>query len=230
MKPNMHLSSETIDQIVRNVMRDMQSRKPATSFAVPVTRQLTDDLTSVVRIDSKVITEEVLVKANAAGRAVALSPAAVMTPSARDFIRRNAVRLASRVHGSAAATSRLVIGIGADSMAVSAAGAAGWRSLMTATEIEAATIAAQHEFPGIVICGGEPSVVACLLNRNPEMRAAVITRSTDLVTLTTVMNPQVVCLESSGWSFGELLRLLRSLATSTAAPASWNELSAGGVR
>ena len=111
----MHLSSDTIDQIVRNVMRDMQSRKSSTSLAAPVTRQLTDDLTSVVRIDSKVITEEVLVRANAAGRAVALSPAAVMTPSGRDFIRRNAVRLASRVHGSAAATSRLVIGIGADS-------------------------------------------------------------------------------------------------------------------
>lgn len=226
----MHLSSETIDQIVQNVMRDMQSRESSTSPAAPVTLHATDDLTSVVRIDNKVITEEVLVKAQAGGRAVALSPAAVMTPSARDFIRRNGVRLASRVQGSAAATNGLLIGIGSETLANSAAGAAGWKTLVTATEIEAATIAAQHEVPGVVTYGGEPSVVACLLNRNAAMRAAVVTRSTDLVTLTAVMNPQVVCLESSGWSFGELLRLLRALSTSASVPATWKELSAGGVR
>lgn len=226
----MHLSSETIDQIVRNVMRDMQSRKSSNGPTAPITVQPVEDLASVVRIDNKVITEEVLVKARAAGRAVALSPAAVMTPSARDFIRRNDVRLASRAQGSAAATSGLLIGIGSETLAFSAAGAAGWKTLATASEIDAATIVSRQEVPAIVTCGGEPSVVACLLNRNPAMRAAVITRSTNLVTLATVMNPQVVCLESFGWSFGELLRTLRSLSTSGLVPTTWKELSAGGAR
>ena len=227
----MHLSSETIDQIVRNVMRDMQPRNSSNGPAAPITVQPVEDLASVVRIDNKVITEEVLVKAQAAGRAVAFSPAAVMTPSARDFIRRNDVRLASQVHGSVTAVSGLLIGIGGNSTAISAAAAAGWKAQTAATEIDASTIAAQHVISGIVTCcGGEPSVVACLLNRNSAMRAAVITRTTNLVTLATVMNPQVVCLESSGWSFGELLRLFRTLAPSAPVPATWKEMSAGGMR
>lgn len=227
----MHISSETIDQIVRNVMRDMQSRTTSSGPAAPVQLQTTEDLTSAVRIESKLITEDVLVAARAAGRIISVNPTAVMTPSARDFIRKNAVRLASQVHGSVTAVSGLLIGIGGNSTAISAAAAAGWKAQTAATEIDASTIAAQHVISGIVTCcGGEPSVVACLLNRNSAMRAAVITRTTNLVTLATVMNPQVVCLESSGWSFGELLRLFRTLAPSAPVPATWKELSAGGMR
>jgi hypothetical protein len=73
-------------------------------------------------------------------------------------------------------------------------------------------------------------VVACLLNRSAEIRAAVITKATNLLTLTTVMSPHVVCLDASGWSFGDILKLLRSLAVVSHAPATWNELPAGGMR
>ena len=226
----MHISSETIDQIVQNVMRDMQSGRTSSGLAAPVKSHAAADLTTVLRIDSKVITEDVLVAANAAGRVIALNPAAVMTPSARDFIRRHDVRMTSRVQANVAATSGLLIGIGPNPMAIAAAAAAGWKTLTTGTEIDAATIAARHLVSGIVTCGGEPSVVACLLNRRPAVRAAVVTRATNLVTLTTVMNPQVMCLEPSGWMFGELLRLFRSLATSAPAPVTWNELAAGDVQ
>ena len=75
--------------------------------------------------------------------------------------------------------------------------------------------------------GGEPSIVACVLNRNPAVRAAGITRSTNLAALTSLMNPQVVCLDSTAWSFAELLRLLRGLSMSAAIPKHWKELAGG---
>ena len=227
----MHINSETIDQIVRNVMRDMQPRTTSTSLAAPVRIPAPDSSEAIVQIDSKVITEEVLNAARAAGRIIAINPDAVVTPSARDYIRRNAVQLTSRMVGSVTATSGLLIGIGASSLAFSAAAAADWKTLAVSTEREAAAITAQHITTGLVTCiGGEPSVVACLLNRNQAVRAAVVTRVTNLVTLAALMNPQVVCLEASGWSFGELLKVFRSLAATRTAPVDWQEMADGGVR
>ncbi len=224
----MTISAEFIEQIVQNVMRGMQS--PATT---PGDSALVVTDTGTLTISSRVVTEPVLIAAKAAGRAIALHPGAVITPSGRDFIRRNSVRLSSRISGAdGTVTTGTLISVGTNSTADSAGSAAGWKTLTASTEFAAAAAAADNLSRGIVTCcGGEPSVVACLLNRNPAMRAAVITPATDLLTLMSLMRPQIVCVASSGWSFGELLKLLRALAVSSVAPAAtWIELSDGGAR
>jgi hypothetical protein len=228
----MTISAEFIDQIVHNVMREMQTRKTSdapTALMEPVTNRASADRT--ISISSRVLSEKVLVTANAAGRAISLQPGTVITPSGRDYIRKNGVRLTSEVGGTGSASlSGVFVAVGIHAT-TSAASAAGWKALNATTEFEAADLASQHATTGIVACcGGEPSVVACLLNRNPAMRAAVITRATNLVTLATVLSPQVVCLDSSGWSFGDVLRLLRSLAIPPKTPAHWKEISAGSKR
>jgi len=229
----MTISAEFIDQIVHSVMREMQIRKPSNAAAAltkPIVNATPADPT--ISIGSRVLSERVLVSANAAGRAISLQPGTVITPSGRDYIRKNGVRLTSDVSNTgtgSASLSGTFIAIGANTT-TSVASAAGWKSLISSSDCDAASLASQHISSGIVACcGGEPSVVACLLNRNPQVRAAVITRTTNLVKLTTAMNPQVVCLESTGWSFGELLRLLRGLVMTTPAPNDWKEL-AGGAR
>ena len=228
----MTISTEFIDQIVHNVMREMQSRKTSNAPAAltePIVSKTRTDQT--IRISSRVLSENVLVTANAAGRAISLQPGTVITPSGRDYIRKNGVRLTSDVSGSGAASlSGTFVAIGTHTT-TSAASAAGWKALTASTEFDAATLASQHAATGIVACcGGEPSIVACILNRNPAVRAAVITRATNLVTLITVMSPQIVCLDSAGWTFGDILRLLRSLAVPPNTPAHWKEISAGSTR
>lgn len=220
----MNISAEYIDQIVQNVMREMQTRVPMMDVSAPVeTRQTA--AAETLQIGSRVVSENVLTSANAAGRAITLAAGAVITPSGRDYIRKNGVRLVSDVGlKNSASNGGTFISIG-DITTSSAAAAAGWKMLTAPTEFGAAALASEKLATGIVTSfGGEPSVVACLLNRNPAVRAAVVTRTTNLATLTSVMNPQVVCLDSTGWSFAELLRLLRGLSMSSVIPKQWKEI------
>ena len=215
-------------------MREMQTRVPMSDAAAPfVKKQQTAETKQsttleALQIGCRVVSENVLITANAAGRAISLSPGAVITPSGRDYIRKNAVRMASDVGGkNNGAVSGTFIVIGGSSTS-SAASAAGWKTVTATTEFEAATLASEKLTTGLVTSfGGEPSVVACLLNRNPAVRCAVVTRTTNLMTLSSVMNPQVVCLDSTGWSFAELLRLLRGLTLSSMVPKHWKELTGG---
>jgi hypothetical protein len=223
----MTISEQFIDQIVQNVMREMQTRVPMTNVSAPVVTRQTATL-ETLQIGSRVVSENVLIIANAAGRAISLAAGAVITPSGRDYIRKNGVRLASEVGGKTdTSISGTFIAIG-DSTTSSAASAAGWKTLTAKTEFDAAALASEKLTSGMVTSfGGEPSIVACLLNRNPAVRAAVVTRTTNLATLISAMNPQVVCLDSMGWSFAELLRLLRGLTMSAAIPKQWEELAGG---
>ena len=226
-KKTMTISAEYIDQIVQNVMREMQTRVPMATVSAPVvTRQ--NSAPETLQIGSRVISENVLITANAAGRAITLAAGAVITPSGRDYIRKNGVRLSSNVAGNSGTShggTFIVIGDNSNS---SAASAAGWKTLNANTEFDAAIMASKVFTTGMVTSfGGEPSIVACVLNRNPAVRAAVITRSTNLAALTSLMNPQVVCLDSTAWSFAELLRLLRGLSMSAAIPKHWKELAGG---
>ncbi len=225
----MTINEQFIDQIVHNVMREMQTRVPMTTVSAPVATNQTATL-ETLQIGSRVVSENVLIAANAAGRAISLAAGAVITPSGRDYIRKNGVRLSSDVAGKSDTShggTFIVIG---DNLNSSAASAAGWKTLTAKTELDAAILASKVFTTGMVTSfGGEPSIVACVLNRNPAVRAAVITRSTNLAALTSLMNPQVVCLDSTAWSFVELLRLLRGLSMFAAIPKHWKEL-AGGER
>ena len=229
----MTISAQFIDQIVQSVMREMQTRVPMIDAAAPtVTKSSAETKTETLQIRSRVVSENVLIIANAAGRAISLQPGAVMTPSGREFIRKNKVRMTSPVGGKISSPGvGTFIAVGASSTIHAAAAAAGWNTIAASTEFDAAGVAAENLGGGIVTCcGGEPAIVACLLNRSSAVRAAVIARTTNLVTLITVMSPQVVCLDSSGWSFGDILRLLRSLTAPSSTPGHWKEIAAGSTR
>jgi hypothetical protein len=230
----MTIDATYIDQIVQNVMREMRSRTTVAAASAPVANAnlaVTSNSTSL-QIAARVVSEDILVAAKAAGRSIALQPGAIVTPSGRDFIRKHNVTITgSSPAKTSVATTGSFIAVGAIPTCQSAASAAGWKVIAAGSEFEAAEVARKTLTAGLVVsCGGEPSVVACLLNRSAEVRAAVITKATNLLTLTTVMSPHVVCLDASGWSFGDILKLLRSLAVVSHAPATWNELPAGGMR
>jgi hypothetical protein len=232
----MTISADYIEQIVRNVMREMQARvapvDAVTSVGIHSTLGVVE--ADTLRISSRVVSENILLEAQASGRTISIEPGAIITPSGRDYIRRNNIRVSSQIGGKRAeATWGTLITVGPNPVVQSAAATAGWRTLTASAEPKAALLASENLTKGMVVCcGGEPSVVACLLNRNHTVRAAVVTRATNLVTLSSVMNPQVVCLESAAWSFGDVLKLLRGFSAtgSETVPTGWRELAAGGIR
>jgi hypothetical protein len=186
--------------------------------------QTTEAPTSLT-IAAKVVSEDILIAAQAAGRTIVVQAGAIITPSGKDYIRKNGVTVAgSALNKPVTVSTGTFIVIGSNATFQSAASATGWKTSAVSNEHDAAMVAVQSLKNGITVtCGGEPSVVACLLNRNPDVRAAVITKATNLLTLTTVMSPQVVCLDSSGWSFGDILKLLRSLSAANR-PQGWKEI------
>jgi hypothetical protein len=230
----MTITVEFIDQIVRTVLREMQSRTVSSQSAPNSTehaQQSADGSAELLRIHEPVVTEAVLVHAGAADRAISLIPGAVLTPSGRDYVRKNNIRLSSSVSRASRSVSPstkhvaevqgLLIALPGSAIAVSSAAAAGWGSITVQNDSEAAAKAAELARVRSVVCfGGEASLVACLLNRNAAIRAAVIESSTDLTSLNQVMAPNVLCLNSLGWSFGSLLRLMRT----------WNRNTSGGIR
>jgi hypothetical protein len=221
----MTFDSAYIDRIVQSVMQDLASRSPVASARCSASAVAEGANETPLHVAARVITGDVLTAARAGGRTITVPAGAVFTPTGRDFIRKHQVRIASASSGGQqAATGGFLITIGPLSTCCTAAQAAGWKTEVVGDEHAAAALAATKLQSGVVACcGGEPSIVACLLNRNPATRAAVITRNTNLQTLSAVMSPQVVCLESSGWSFGELLKLMR-LLTAGSQPRGWREL------
>jgi hypothetical protein len=225
----MTFSSQKIEAITQSVLRELHARGVVSAAA-----QNTNGGTStasVAVLQQKVITEDTLAAAGAAGHSLAIPAGAIITPSGHDYIRRHAVSISSEFPSASAATTGALISVGNCSAASSAAAAVNWNIVAAACEFEAAAeaekVAASHP---VACCGGQPSIAACLMNRNTSLRAAVVTQTTDMDLLVSAMNPQVICLDSNGWTYTELRRLFqRMTAASSDTPAGWSEIT-GGAR
>lgn len=229
----MNLNSQQIEMVTAGVLQELRSRgviaSTANSGASTAETVAVADTECAVPA-GQVITEECLVRLSAAGRTVAIPPTAIITPSGRDYIRQHGISVKRGTKASLQGSGTLLT-IGDCPSAVSAAGVAGWQSESADCEWSAARLTlSQIESNGrVVCCGGQPAIVSCLLNRDPNCRAAVITPGAAHRQLVELMNPQVWCLSPEGWSFAELLHLFRASGlTDVSAPSNWRE--AGGRR
>ena len=250
----MNFSSQQIESIIQSVMRELMSRgvhvgtkypisgagdaaprSLATTADVSATDQpATAGPTDALVISGKVITEDSLASAHAAGRAVQFQAGAIVTPSGHDFIRRHQVILAGTAPAATGITSTGIVVSQSCHAAASAADTAGWQLITAGCERDAARVSVQHfdhaaaqgSLPvRIVCCVDVPAATACLLNRRDSLRAAVLDPAAESKTLLSLMNPHVLCLESSRWSFTALLRLLKQLSrVSLTTPADWKEV------
>lgn len=224
----MSIAPAQIETIVRQVLAELQVLRQTSAAATSGNGANTGSASSTasdrVQLTETVITETVLAGAGTAGRTVLLVPGAVITPSGRDYIRRHRVR----IDATTAAAGNNAGTIVADSPAPAlqaAAASSGWKIVQAASSADAAVKCLPLLSAGRVICATQfPAVTACLLNRSPQHRVAVLTREDDIAELVREMNPHVVCLNTSGWAFSELLRLTKQLRLSDAQPQSWSEL------
>ncbi len=179
-------------------------------------------------VDSRVITEDLLAGLDPAERHIRITPGAVITPSGRDYIRRHGLTVqSSTTHAiSGAVGSGRVWIVGEAASMTSAAQSAGWEAAQVTGNFDAANQVAQAGTDvRNVCCSSQPSIIACLLNRNTNRRSAVITESTCLTELCTEMNPDTVCLSPVGWSVTGLRRVLMRLSEAAQRPTAWRELT-----
>ncbi|MBL8814556.1 MAG: hypothetical protein JNL58_00905 [Planctomyces sp.] len=232
----MSINSQLVEQIVQQVLREISSRQTTGARPVAASAKADDGLL----IQSKVITEEVLVGAGASGRLVRLVPGSVITPTGRDYIRKHGVRLSSSlngIHGGSTTGTGEMLQVKNSQAAATAAGILNWKLTTVADERSAAAWILKERKSGPVFSvGGDASVIACLLNRNRNIRAAVVTRPTSVESLRDAMNPNVYCCDGVGWSAVDVVRSARcavakgcgvatgGAGSAGAVPGSWKEL------
>lgn len=223
----MNFSSQQIEAITQRVLRELNSRGIAVANARSLngkSQAAPNPDASGLPLNDKVITEDSLVAAAAAGRTISVAAGAIITPSGHDYIRRHGITITSTVARKTASTTGTIITVGDCSAATSAASTAGWTALTAGCERDAASKARKLIGSPVVCCGGVASITACLLNRSEQVRAAVVTLQTDVPGLTAAMQPNVLCLEAA-WAFSQLLKLLRGHSAGKGTPADWKELS-----
>lgn len=217
----MTFTSEFVDEVVRNVMRELNLPQTSGSAAPASTG-------SRLALTDRVITEEVLLGRVAAGGSVSIPTGAVITPSGRDYIRRHQLCVSRGASGSSGEGQQgQLLVVGEAPGVTAAAKSAGWEIVSAGGTFDAANQVARRSCQQrTVCCSAQPAVIACLVNRNSSRRAAVLSSDMCLTDLLSSMNPDTVCLSPVGWSFAELMRVFRCLADeAVAVPGEWRELS-----
>lgn len=239
----MFADDQLVDRIVQEVLREIAARQtPAgastkTSGEKPSGESVKTTIETAISLSGKVVTEAILAEAGAAGRLVILKPGSVLTPSGRDFIRRNGVRISSSA-GVASTTKSgtgvklettrgRIFQVGRCTAAAALAGILRWELSVFESESAAAQEAVQKvgESP-ILIAGGNASLMTCLLNRHTDVRAAVWVRPDSVASTNAGMNPNIVCCDCIGWSISDLTNAARQLSPGMRVPAGWKELVA----
>lgn len=231
----MLFSSEQVELITQQVLRRLRARGVLLQASgVPASVQPvsagTDVVSGTVAGDAEiclpgvVITERELQSAGAAGRSVRVADEVVITPSGREFIRRNKVQL-RRISSSTGSQDRLLLVlIGRQMTAETAGRSVGWNPVSVCDSAAAVQLLTEETRRPAVTCGGVPSVISCLLNRNSAVRAAVIPAPGDLDEIQTQMNPDVYCVNAARWTVTDLTLMLRDISTrDTGVPAAWKE-------
>lgn len=179
---------------------------------------------SGIEVYGRIITEDTLIAANAERQSIRISSGAVMTPSARDYIRRNQIDVSNSKLAQPTALNGVAIVSTSSTTLQAALKTAEWPVVSATTDFHAATEVVTTENTMMLCSVQQPSVAACLLNRSHRFRAAVVHPSDDFTALQTTMHPNVICLSPTGWSIAGFMTLLKELSVGTNRPSLWKEI------
>jgi hypothetical protein len=208
-----------IEQIVAEVMRRLI---PTASSALASSETNNGKTT---QLTDSIISADVLAEKVAGRKTVVVGARAIVTPSARDWLRHNKVEL---IHGATATTvsaamksDKLVITHSASQTIdrvledASRQSNGGWNR----NSVESAEDAAKKAIGElrrassrvIVVLTSEPEVVACLANRNEKVKAAVVADAAAVARVKSGLDGNVFVVDPAGRSFFELRNILRQI-------------------
>lgn len=261
------MSDELIDRIVRGVLETLQSpadtvrsspvavtspavaAPSASSAATPSTPPAPSPLT----LGEMVITGPALEAAWKNQKQLQVAPKALLTPSARDFLKKRKIEVIRT--GSRTAENPAKPGSSTAAPAVETGSTVRWRVFVvqshpqldrvledairgTSTKLDrivpgsvheataaAITAITRAEIDGGIVLTHQTLVAACKANRNSKIRAAAIRTVADLHEARRQLAPNLICLDPAGKSYFELRNLLKTSITGPApnAPASWTD-------
>jgi len=215
-----------IEQIVAEVMR----RLMPTASSAPASSETNNGQSA--QLTDSVITADVLAEKAANQKSVVVGERAIVTPSARDWLRHNKVEL---IHETTAASTGVAasVQVTSDKLVIThSAGQTvdrvledagrqtngGWNRKSVESADEAAKKAIgelrRESSRVIVVLTSEPEVVACLANRNEQVKAAVVADAAAVARVKSGLDGNVFVVDPTGRSFFELRNILRRVQSS----------------
>ncbi len=214
----MSIDTRLIDEIVAGVLRQLGAPVAASNNPPSLPADSSDQ--TLVDLQHKVITGDLL-DANAAGaKHVRLAAGAVITPTGRDWLRKR------RVAWETAKTQQGVKTHGWRLLVVSTTPAIdqlseqivteGWNRQLAGDADEAAdgsvSTLCRGEANGVVVISHAPERVACRANRNAQVRGAAVRSVSDVQRVRADLNANLFAISPEGKSYFELRTLLRTIA------------------
>jgi hypothetical protein len=208
------LDQQQLERIVVSVISRLMTPAPSSSSATSG---------STPFIEEPVITQDLLIGRVNGSRTVRVGPRAILTPSARDFLRVRGIECVRDANsGSASAMAARPRWIALVSKATSTVTSAlaslgdGGSSLeqrLVGSAIEAAQqgvgLLCRGDAAGVAVFTDEPEVVACIANRNASARAAVVASVAQVSELQRSLGVNFAAVNPVGMSLFELRNVLR---------------------
>lgn len=228
------LDSATIDRIVQNVLKQLSPSSAGARFeakaappkaAAPVSAPAAKPVTveTAVSLADIVITGDLLAeRVKTAGGRVVVSPKAILTPTAKDFVRLHRLEVVrsavEKKAASAKATWKLIVVTNASAIdrLYPELGAAWSRELLGCPD-DAATLViselSRGEIDGAVILARQSFRAACRANRHEKVRAAAVRDASDIRLARGEMRLNTIAIDPSGKTYFELRNMFAAFTT-----------------
>jgi hypothetical protein len=207
-----------IERIVAEVMGKL---RPVQTNARPSVESKTD---ARFRLSENVITADLLAENSGGKSVVEVSSRAIVTPSARDWLKQNRIELTRGTNAKASTNQQksdwlLVVQTAGEAVEAvlddaGRSGSIGSRRETASDAASATKVAAAAVERGgkCVVFSAEPDIVACLANRNETVRAAVVADAATVDRVKSGLDANAIVVDPTGRGFFELRNLLRRIA------------------
>jgi hypothetical protein len=213
----MNFTPETVELIVQRVLEHLEAPGAGACDAGAPSKPATEGF----RVSAAVVTQALLAESVNGVKTVRIGTKAIVTPSARDYLRQKGIEVIRESAAAPARTGRRVqIIVATAHPHVSAAVEAleqsgiGCEKRLSGLPAEAATQAisavCRGEAEKVVIFTAEPELVACLANRNAQIRAAAVADAAAVRRMQTALKPNVLAIDPSPRGVHELKTLLKA--------------------
>jgi hypothetical protein len=218
------LDEQLVDSIVAGVLdRLRRTSAPAQASGGRKSPESNPVATSHTRVLSDhVITEAVLEAKLNGARTVRFSPKAVLTPTARDYLRINKIDWSVAEHATASATKPSKTWAAVIVSATSAVERSLADMLPTARKEllscpdDAATFViselSRGGFDGMIVFAKQTHRTACLANRHAAVKAVAVRDAAEVQAVRRQLRANVWCLDPSGKTYFELRNILKAIA------------------
>ena len=229
-----------IERIVSNVLAQLQpaSVRPVIEVPKSAPKMMAVEKSVAIELTASIITADLLEETARVGQPLKIGRSSILTPSARDWLNTKRIdwsridKLSAGGSGTTKGAARWQLIVQTVTPTVKALHDGlkrqpeGWKIELVGQPVEAATLAigsiSKAEHDGVAILSEYAEIIACRVNRNERVRAAVISDRKQLELTMQHLGVNVVCINPNGRTFIEMRNLLRDCAAKRPVmPAGW---------